>query len=218
MTATETVSATSELKTALLTSFEDKRIMSMDYIQLRELIDKFEEKVKAKPLRPRGLSVEFWRVTKEGLVQIKDLAIVELCRTKVRGISTYAKDVPMNEIHAGNELKLIREPGNPKDGNVIGVYWNMHKIGFVSKERADVIAPLMDDKLFRVKVSVLMITGGPTQNWNYGLNFKVEVIQMQPNVRICPDGLEQFRKREGGGAELADLIIIKGSLAEGGIA
>lgn len=47
-------------------------------------------------------------------------------------------------IDPGEPLRLEREPGNPYDACAIAVYSARGKIGYLGRERAEFIAPLID--------------------------------------------------------------------------
>ncbi len=106
--------------------------------------------------------------------------------TKVRGVSFDGRQDILKKLSrrglAGINARLQREPENPVDTSAVRVEL-VHEptgrtchIGYLSRERADWVAPLLDAGI-RVDIIDLEVTGGPGgQHYrNYGLNFAYQV-------------------------------------------
>ncbi len=106
--------------------------------------------------------------------------------TKVRGVSYDGRQDILKKLSrrglSGITARLQREPENPADSSAVRVEL-VHEptgrtchIGYLSRERADQVAPLMDAGI-RVEVRDLEVTGGPggPHYRNYGLNFAYQV-------------------------------------------
>ena len=99
-------------------------------------------------------------------------------RTKVRGISHRNGDGTrrqkiVRQCRCGQQLRLIREPDNRYDQNAIAVYVGHSQLGYVSRDLASDLAPIIDDG-GSAAAEVLQVTGG---GWfrHYGLNIVIEV-------------------------------------------
>lgn len=106
--------------------------------------------------------------------------------TKARGVTYNGRQDILKKLSrrglAGITARLQREPKNPVDASAVRVEL-VHEptgrtchIGYLSRERADQVAPLMDAGIL-VDVMELEVTGGPGgQHYrNYGLNFAYKV-------------------------------------------
>jgi hypothetical protein len=106
--------------------------------------------------------------------------------TKTRGVTYDGRQDILKKLSrrglAGITARLHREPENPADSSAIRVEL-VHEstgrtchIGYLSRERADQVAPLMDAGIL-VEVRDLEVTGGPggPHYRNYGLNFAYQV-------------------------------------------
>lgn len=92
--------------------------------------------------------------------------------TKTRGIQKQGLDANLEGLKKYDPLTLIREPLNPKDKNAIKVLFNNKPLGYVSKEIATDLAPLID-KGEKVEAWATEITG---QNKpNKGLNITIRL-------------------------------------------
>ncbi|MGR4064937.1 MAG: helicase-related protein [Vulcanimicrobiaceae bacterium] len=81
--------------------------------------------------------------------------------TKVVGVTFEGRQDTIAGLRDGSELELAREPANPYDPNAIAVRFGNLQLGYIKKEIAKHLAPLMDDGArYRARVSTL--TGGPT--------------------------------------------------------
>ncbi len=48
------------------------------------------------------------------------------------------------EVHIGDELALVREPGNPHDRNAVRVDWRGYKLGYVPRAQNEAVARQLD--------------------------------------------------------------------------
>jgi hypothetical protein len=49
-----------------------------------------------------------------------------------------------DQMKVGDALSLVREPGNPYDGNAVRVEWNGHQLGYIPRAENEAIARQMD--------------------------------------------------------------------------
>jgi len=95
---------------------------------------------------------------------------IELC-SKVAGVTFGNRQQYIKSLSAGDPLCLRRERQNQYDPNAIAVYDSMeHHLGYVPKDLASKLAPLMDSGE-QLQVNVSSVTGG--NGYNYGLNIKI---------------------------------------------
>lgn len=92
--------------------------------------------------------------------------------TKLRGVSFDDRQNHIGKLTVGTQLALLREPNNPADGNAIACLTEAgDKIGYLSREIAAQLAPLMDlDAEYHAEVS--KITGEDGQH--HGVNILVQ--------------------------------------------
>lgn len=104
-------------------------------------------------------------------------------RTKVFGVSHHNRqEIIRKQIRPGQQLLLIREPGNPIDRNAIGVWVEVKKLlrrkryqlGYLSEERAQLIAPVLDVGWPYTAV-VDKVTGGSREKPTRGINIYIEL-------------------------------------------
>ena len=60
------------------------------------------------------------------------------------GFQYYQGKQVWDEIKVGDLLVLVREPGNPHDGNAVRVEWNGNKLGYVPRRENRAVAQHMD--------------------------------------------------------------------------
>lgn len=117
--------------------------------------------------RPRSSR---WQATRTELAPVADL--LSLSRTSARrklqlavvGENAVNDDCVSRQrlieaLDPGEPLRLEREPGNPHDPNAIAVCSARGKIGYVARDRAEFIAPLIDAGMALI-VDVAQIRGG----------------------------------------------------------
>jgi len=83
--------------------------------------------------------------------------------TKLMGVSFEGRQDTIAGLRLGTELTLERQPGNPYDANAIAVRYGELQLGFVRKEIAKHLAPLIDDGA-RYRARVESLTGGGEKN------------------------------------------------------
>src|SRR5579884_1434488 len=97
--------------------------------------------------------------------------------TKVMGVSFEGRQDLVAGLVPGNELELKRQPDNPVDANAIAVHYGNFQIGFLRKQIAKHLAPLIDGGV-RYSARIEHITGGPSTGSgsakHYGVNIRVE--------------------------------------------
>jgi len=92
--------------------------------------------------------------------------------TKVMGVSFEGRQDLVAGLSPGLELELRRQPDNPVDANAIAVHYGALHIGFLRKQIAKHLAPLIDGGM-RYKARIEHVTGGKDGK-NYGVNIRVE--------------------------------------------
>lgn len=92
-------------------------------------------------------------------------------KTKVVGVTYEGRQSVIANMSEFDELELIRNRNNGRDKNAIAVFYEDDQIGFLCRELAEKLAPLMDEgKEFSCEVSE--ITGGKN-GLSYGVNIEI---------------------------------------------
>src|SRR5579862_7195129 len=81
--------------------------------------------------------------------------------TKIMGVSFEGRQDLVAGLVPGHELELRRQPENPVDANAIAVYYGTFHIGFLRKQIAKHLAPLVDGGI-RYTARIEHVTGGPS--------------------------------------------------------
>jgi hypothetical protein len=76
-------------------------------------------------------------------LDIMDLRSVEARRFRIVG-SAYVCSDRDRKVYGGTQYLLVREPGNPVDGNAVAVYGKGRQLGYTSTTKAGGLAPLLD--------------------------------------------------------------------------
>lgn len=92
--------------------------------------------------------------------------------TKVMGVSFEGRQDMVAGLVPGQELELQRQPENPHDANAIAVHYGTFHIGFLRKQIAKHLAPLIDGGV-RYRARIEHVTGG-RDGKNFGVNIRVE--------------------------------------------
>ncbi|HEV3154312.1 MAG TPA: DEAD/DEAH box helicase [Candidatus Baltobacteraceae bacterium] len=92
--------------------------------------------------------------------------------TKVMGVSFARRQDLIAGLTPGLELELQRQPDNPVDANAIAVCYGAFQVGFLRKEIAKHLSPLIDGGA-RYAARIEHVTGG-TEGKNFGVNIRVE--------------------------------------------
>lgn len=92
--------------------------------------------------------------------------------TKIMGVSFEGRQDTVAGLTPGHELELRRQPDNPVDANAIAVYYGSMHLGFLRKQIAKHLAPLIDGGI-RYTARIEHVTGG-RDGKNYGVNIRVE--------------------------------------------
>ncbi len=83
--------------------------------------------------------------------------------SKIVGVSFEGRQDTIAGLRVGSELTLQRQPENQFDPNALAVYYGTLPLGFVRKEIAKHLAPLIDDGA-RYRARVESLTGGGEKN------------------------------------------------------
>lgn len=112
--------------------------------------------------------------------------------TKVVGISFGQRQDLAAALEPGAPLDLRREPENPADSNAIAVYYGNLQLGFLRRQIAAHLAPLIDaGAVYRARVE--HVTGGGEKN--FGTNIRVEREgRMRASSAALPNGLRAGRE------------------------
>jgi len=89
----------------------------------------------------------------------------ELLRFDIRGFRYYNGPDMIGRMKAGEELTLLREPDNKFDKQAIAVYYQAQKIGFVPREKNEVLSRLMDNKAGKLSAEITQIRNDDV-SWN----------------------------------------------------
>lgn len=93
-------------------------------------------------------------------------------KTKVVGVTYEGRQSVIATMSESDKLDLLRNRNNEKDENAIAVFYGDEQIGFLCRELAEKLAPLMDDgNEFSCEVSE--ITGGENC-LSYGVNIEIK--------------------------------------------
>ena len=98
--------------------------------------------------------------------------------TKLAGVSFEGRQDTIAGLQLGMQLDLVRQPDNPVDANAIAVHYGALQIGFINKNIAKHIAPLIDGGA-RYRARVESLTGalrqaqGDTEKRHRGVNIFV---------------------------------------------
>jgi single-stranded-DNA-specific exonuclease len=92
--------------------------------------------------------------------------------TKIVGVSFEGRQNVAAGLTPGHELELKRQPDNPVDCNAIAIYYGALQLGFLRKQIAKHLAPLIDGGI-RYTARIEHVTGGKDGK-NYGVNIRVE--------------------------------------------
>jgi single-stranded-DNA-specific exonuclease len=91
--------------------------------------------------------------------------------TKIMGVSFEGRQDVVAGLKAGQDLLLERQPENPADANAIAIRYGSLQLGFLRKQIAAHLAPLIDSGIpYRARVE--HVTGG-RDGKNFGVNIRV---------------------------------------------
>ena len=134
-----------------------------------------------------SLKKKLWsKLNKEQIEHVKTLGLksphrpnISTIRTKITGVTFKSRfGEPRQELvtrcSAGEQLTLIRQPDNPYDPNAIMIC-RFDDLGFLSKDIAADLAPLMDAGVVSVTATILDLTGGTQEKESTGLNIELEI-------------------------------------------
>lgn len=90
---------------------------------------------------------------------------------KAVGVSFEGRQDVVKNLQEGDAVTLRREENNPHDPNAIALYYKAQQIGYLKKELAQHLAPIIDQgTLYQAVIS--QVTGGDCKN--YGVNILVK--------------------------------------------
>ena len=92
-------------------------------------------------------------------------------KTKVVGVTYEGRQSVIATMSDFDDLDLVRNRNNERDKNAIAVFYEDDQIGFLCRELAEKLAPLMDEGN-EVSCEVSEITGGEN-GLSYGVNIEI---------------------------------------------
>lgn len=76
-----------------------------------------------------------------GRETVRELLVQE---SPVAGFQYHDGETVWPRLSTGDSLRLLREPGNPYDGQAVAVYWGGAKLGYVPRAANTAVAQMMD--------------------------------------------------------------------------
>ncbi len=98
--------------------------------------------------------------------------------TNIAGFTYYDGPIVFNRLKIGTKLKLEAEPNNKYDAKAVAVYFNEHKLGFISRGQNDTISKLLEmgyNNIFETRVQCI----DPTENPE---NQVAIIVYIKPNI------------------------------------
>ena len=93
--------------------------------------------------------------------------------TKLAGVSFEGRQDIAAGVRPGALLELRRQPDNPHDANAIAAFYGALQLGFLKREMAQKLAPLIDGEGRRYSAEVTAVTGGG-KGRSFGVNIRVK--------------------------------------------
>ena len=85
-----------------------------------------------------------------------------LQHSPVAGFQYHDGENIWRRLRAGDNLALVREPGNRYDSRAIAVYWKQHKLGYVPRRENATLAQMLDrGQQLHARISRLVETESP---------------------------------------------------------
>ena len=89
----------------------------------------------------------------ESFTEESNYKLGEIIETSVAGVTFEGRQELIKMLNIGETVTLIREPNNPQDFNAIEVITdNGAHIGYINRELADKIAPIMDKPQYQKEI------------------------------------------------------------------
>ena len=110
--------------------------------------------------------------------------LIESYYSALAGVTFENRQSLLGNLYAGQQLVLKRMPNNPYDSNAIAVYdpTSMRQVGFIRKNVAANLAPVMDRDDREVCCTVSEITGGGDRY--IGINIFIEIYERKCDLAI----------------------------------
>src|SRR4051812_15667751 len=84
------------------------------------------------------------------------------------GFVYYDGKTVWEQMRAGDRLSLMREPGNPHDGNAVKLVWNGHMLGYVPrKDNADLARQMDHGARVEARITDLQRAGNGRHRISY---------------------------------------------------
>lgn len=143
-------------------------------------------------------------------------------KTKIAGVTHDNRQRIIKEyVRAGQPLLLLRELDNPVDPDAVAVWLPLgkkrHQLGYLSADRAEIIAPLLDDG-WSAEAVVQAVTGGtlekPTRGVNIIIKFTEPNPEADPQIESRPENeastppRRPFWRRLGGVIILLSIVVV----------
>jgi len=82
-----------------------------------------------------------------------------ILRTNVAGTTFSDYALVAQDISVGSELKMVRDPKNPHDANAIALTFDDVRVGWIPREKNEMLATMMDHGIqFKCVVSINNVT------------------------------------------------------------
>lgn len=87
---------------------------------------------------------------------------LQIQESPVAGFWHYDGETVWPQLELQDELRLVREPDNPHDGNAVEIYWHRHKLGYLPRRENKVVAGLLDQGIaLSARITKLRETENP---------------------------------------------------------
>lgn len=103
--------------------------------------------------------------------------------SKIAGVTYDNRQEYLQNCLKGDILNLVRDKNNPYDANAIRIYKGNLQLGFIKKDLAETLAPIMDNGE-NLMCTLVDITGG--DDYLYGANIKIDL--GKNNIKTKNDG------------------------------
>jgi single-stranded-DNA-specific exonuclease len=108
----------------------------------------------------------------------------ESFHTKIVGVSFEGRQDVIAGLRDGSELQIVRQPNNAFDANAIAVHFGELQLGFLKKDIAKQLAPLIDaGTIYRARIASL--TGGGTASDKSERNRGVNILVWRSEIAIA---------------------------------
>ena len=115
-----------------------------------------------------------------------DIELKKSFFTNIAGVSFYDRQEKLKNLEENATLYLIREIDNPIDPNAIIVANNGETLGYLKKDLAKHLAPLIDNGV-EYHIKNWQLTGGELENKYYGLNIEISSTFSEIDIAVIEE-------------------------------